>query len=161
MKLIDHLTEIWGFYTLSKAIEIQSAYCLNESRDRLIGLDKGSELCVRCANNGFRILCRRGARANVIVMFLGDVFENHEGGIALRGTIGLERGARAAVLIISCIVLIYFPLDRAIAGRAPFGGLMTAAVVVLIGLLECGYSMGMADRSKIMRGLHEAIAPRF
>lgn len=152
-----------------------------ETMDRLFGWrDKQPEVCVhvskrnRFVKNPFRKETRdateqlwlknkitigcahQSVRSNILHLFTG-AFEENGGRCTLRGEIGIDAGIRFVLGVFGVVVFIFIPIDGLDHGTFWRG----AYVMLALGsLLELVYSHGNNDSAKILRNLHEALAPR-
>jgi hypothetical protein len=147
----------WRYYTVSRPLALESAYSLDDTKQRLLRLNDSNEVYVRINRHDELLLCAtahaRSTRGTPIIPQLRASLREQAGRVVLEGQLGLNAGTRLFLGGFVGILLLIWLMP----GKESFPGATLLGLAVVLGLLVFAYALGRSDLQVIERRLSEAI----
>lgn len=155
---LSHIFAFWRYYTSARPVTAESAYSLEETKERLLALNVTKEVYVRVNRRNELLLCATAhavaSRGSPIIPELRAQLEDEGGRVVLKGQLGLNLGIRLPLAIFLGMLVLLWVMP---GGKESFPGAMILAFGIVMGILVFAYAYGIDDVDVIERRLSEAI----
>ena len=159
--IVSHIQSLLRFYGPWRNVEIKSSFGTAASMERLKRLDPEGKVGIHISRRGkITATCtQHSARSNILTAFTG-LLEEKEGGVTLRGQLGVDIGVRVVLSLFCLYGYVWLPVETLIKGGSmeEFRS-MIGPMLFLFTLVEACYLMGRRDRELILRHLSQALRP--